>query len=123
MIQPILATPLIINWNRPNIYVQGNKTDQDTPPMQPPLHKHHVHTSLAMHCSETQQHIWILSSTPLPCRVHASNSRAEPGSSQTASQPISAAGLGLFWGSRTELKNPHFFQQRVVGHTSLQANV
>lgn len=34
VIQPILATPLIIN--RPNNYGQGNKTGQDTPPHSAP---------------------------------------------------------------------------------------
>lgn len=27
VIQSILATPLIVNWNRPNNYGQGNKTE------------------------------------------------------------------------------------------------
>lgn len=83
-------------------------------PLLPQIPWHH----LSWPCPALKPSSTFLYPTSPLCRVDASNSKTELGSPQTPSQPISAGGLELFWGSRTELKNPHFFQQRVVGHTT-----
>lgn len=76
VIQPILVTPLIINWKRPKNYGQGNKTEQDTPSIQPPATTDTTCTPLlAMHGSETQQHIFIPHISSLQCRCQQQQGR------------------------------------------------
>lgn len=79
VIQPVLATPLIINWNRPNSYGQGNRTDQDTPSHSAPCyHRHHVH-HFSWPCTVLKSSNTFLYPTSLPCRVDASNSQGRTG--------------------------------------------
>lgn len=95
----ILATPLIINWNRPNSYGQGNKTEQDTSSNSAPCY-HRLHAyRLAQPCTVLKPSD-ILYTRSLLYRTNASNSRAEQGSSQTSSQSVSAGGLGLVSGHK-----------------------
>lgn len=102
VIQPTLATPLIINWNRPNnnrpnLCGQGNKTEYDT--LSNPTCRYHraVGTSSPSHALVTVQTKQRFIHRSLLCRMDASNSRAVLGSSQTSSQPVSAGRSGLFW--------------------------
>lgn len=91
VIQPILATLLIINS-----YGQGNKPDQDTPSHSAPAyHRDHMH-QLSWPCTVLKASNTFLYPTSLPCRVDGTHSRAELGSSQILPSPFLLEGWDCF---------------------------